>query len=88
MNHEIHEAREKWLEPIILCGNRLHPTGEPAALDNALSFRGFNCSLRQEQIGGHAEMFCQRADVRQRQPLFPAQNIPDKSGLTSPPQRG
>jgi len=30
--------------------------------------------LRQEQIGGHAETFCQRADVRQRQPRFPAQN--------------
>jgi hypothetical protein len=29
--------------------------------------------LRQEQIGGHAETFCQRADVRQRQPPFPAQ---------------
>jgi len=29
--------------------------------------------LRQEQIGGHAETFCQRADVRQRQQPFPAQ---------------
>ena len=30
--------------------------------------------LRQEQIGGHAEMFRQRADVRQRQLPFAPQN--------------
>jgi hypothetical protein len=44
---------KKGLEPIILCGGRLHLPGEPAVLGNALSFREFRGFNRFFRITGH-----------------------------------
>ena len=57
-------------------GVRRSGAAKPSLFVSSISFCEIfrRLGLRQEQIGGHAETFCQRADVRQRQPPFAAQN--------------